>query len=214
MAIAPNESLVTFILAGASSILYVDEVGYSFVNEPFDRVEFSNDKLRAATTAAGATPLIQTNWTGQRIQLGIVCTGDSPRPLNSDDSNASNIKQRFNIERFTLNGAVSLASEVDEVRIIAEAHQKLLSKFQYHIAKGGMDISYLGLVAMQAETFSYLTSTGLTVTGPAIGTGTNMLLSSFSTDVAYEVSLPTSGSLVLQKWSAVVESRSITSLGA
>src|SRR5690242_8519248 len=101
MPILPRESLVTVISSGASSTLYADEVQYTFVTEPFDRVEFSNEKLRAAKTSNGAVPLIVTTFGGLPIQLGIVCTGDSPRPLTPDDANAANIKQRFNIDRFT-----------------------------------------------------------------------------------------------------------------
>ena len=214
MAISPRESLVTFILSGASSTVYADEVQYAFITDPFDRLEFSNDKLRSAKTSTGASPIIVTTFGGLPVQIGVVCTGDSPRPLTPDDANATNIKQRFNVDRFTIQGGISLATELAEIRTIAEDHQKRLAKFNYHISKAGLDISYTALVAMQSENFSYLTSTGLTIVGPAIGVGTNMLISSFTTDVAFEVTQPGGGSLVLQRWSMVVEHRTISSLGA
>lgn len=208
MAITPKESQLTFILSGASSVVYADEIQYAFVTEPFDRIEFSNEKLRSATTTTGASPIIVNNWTGQRVQMGTICTADEPRPLTPDDANVDNIKRRWNIDRFTISGGVSLATQLDDITTIAIAHQKLLAKFNQHIAKGSMDISYTALKAMQLISLNYLSTTGLTVTGPALGTANNVLIASWNTDVAYEVLLPGGSSLVLQKWSAVLEVRS------
>lgn len=203
--VAPRGSLILF---NTPASVYVDTVEYEFVVEPFDRVEYSNPKLRSAPTSSGAQPMIVNTFGNKPIQLASSCTGDSARPLIPDDSNINSIKQQFNIDRYTISGSPSVAAQVDALYTVAKAHIKLLSKFQLHLEKANMELSYTALVAMQSETFSYLTSTGLDMTGASLGgTVSDVLITKFSPGVAYLIS--SSGSMI-KDWSMTVEVRTIS----
>ena len=203
--VAPRGSLITF---STPASVYVDTVEYEFVVEPFDRLEYSNSKLRTAPTSSGAQPMIVNTFGNKPIQLASACTGDSARPLTPDDSNINSIKQQFNIDRYTISGSPSLSSQVDAIYTVAKSHIKLLSKFQLHLEKAGMELSYTALVAMQSETFSYLTATGVDLTGTSLGgTLEDVLITKFSPGVAYLVS---SSGTIIKDWSMVVEVRTIS----
>lgn len=205
MALSPRGSVIVFTIPAS---VYVDSVEYEFITEPFERQEYSNPKLRTAPTSSGATPMIVQTFGNKPIQLASACTGDSARPLIPDDANVNSIKQQFNIDRYTISGSPTPASAVDALYTAAKAHIKLLSKFQLHIEKASMELSYTALVAMQSETFSYLTSTGLDVAGASLGgTIEDILITRFSPGVAF---LTSSSGSVIKDWSMTFEVRTIS----
>lgn len=212
MAILPRGSKLNFTGAITAQV-YIDSLEYQFEVQKFDRLEFSNEKLREAKTSSGATPLIVPTFGNKPIQLAVSCTGDSPRPLVPDDANLGNIKQKFNIRRYQIKGSPSLASEVDALYGLSVTHGQYLSFFDYQLAQAGMDISYNYMVGLQANNFSYLVNSGLTMTGPALNgaTETNMFISAFKAGVEYEVTLPTGQSLVLRSFEMTIEARAIMS---
>lgn len=204
----PSGALLSFTGSGAAISLYADSIDYDFVVEPFERQEFSNPKLRSAPTASGALPMIVTSFGGKPIQLASTCTGDSPRPLNPDDSNINSIKQQFNIHRYTIAGAPSLGSQVDRLYTISQDHLKRLGTFQLHLEKASMELSYPVLILMQNVTFSYLTSPGLSVTSTALdGTIPRVLIQSFSPGVAYTT---TSTGVLVKDWKLTFDVRTIS----
>lgn len=208
----PNESLLTFASGAGSYAVYVNTVTQDFDFLNFDRLEFSNQKLRAAPNALGGLPIIQVNYANLPIQLSSNCAGDSPRPLTPDDANIYTIKQRFNITRFTIQTAPNLSSTMDAIYIMYKNHKKLLGIFDLYLQQLQMDISYNALVAMQANTFSYLTSTSLNVSGNAIGgTASSLLITNYSNSVEYEVSLPGSGYTLLKSATITLENRVVVS---
>jgi hypothetical protein len=153
------------------------------------------------------------NIANSPIQFGVVCTGDSPRPLGpTSAANLALANQRLNIARLTLRGAPTLSNQLYPLTTLSLAHQKLLNNFQYHQTKGSSEISYTDLVALQAETFSYLTTTGLNVTGDSLGgTVSNVLIRDMSADVAYEVTLAGGAKQLVQTWSMTLDSITISS---
>jgi len=216
MAIFPSGSPATFTWSsGASSTsVYLDEVTLAFVVEPFQRMEYSNERRRSVKNSNGGLPKIVTSIANTPLQIDVSCSGDVPRPLGPDSlTNINNINQRFNIQRYSLRGAPSRNSEVIKLYNLAVAHNKLLNNFQHHLYKGSSaDISFTDLDNLTTENFSYLTSTGLSLTSDAIGgTATHMLISEFTMSVVYEVTLADSSKLLLQDWSMVVENRTISS---
>lgn len=83
------------------------------------------------------------------------------------------------------------------------------------LKSGSLDTEYAELVALQSETFSYLTTTGITLSGPTIGAPeTNMLITAFSTPVEYEIPLDEAGdtSAVYYVFSLVIENRRIAAM--
>lgn len=219
MAIFPSGSQATFTWSsGASSaVVYLEEVSMSMVIEPFQRMEYSNERLRSVKNVNGGLPKIVTSITNTPLQLDVSCSGDVPRPLGPDSlANINNINQRFNIQRYTLKGSASRHSEIIKLYNLAVQHQKLLNNFQLHLYKGSSaDISIGDLQALQAENFSYLTNTGLSLASDAInGTATQMLISEFAMSVAYEVTLADSSKLLLQEWTMTIENRTISSQAA
>ena len=208
----PSGALLTFTGSGAPISLFADSIDYDFVVEPFERLEFSNPKLRAAPTAIGSLPLIVTSFGGIPIQLASTCTGDVPRPLNPDDNNINSIKQQFNIDRYTIAGAPSLGSQVDLLYSISQDHLRRLSTFQLHIEMASMELSYPALLNLQTQTYGYLTNTGLTVTSNALGgIVPRVLIQSFSPGVAYTT---TSAGVLVKDWKLTFDVRTISDRAA
>jgi hypothetical protein len=194
----------------------VDELSYTFLRQNFDRLEFSNVKLKEAPTSTGALPLIVTAFGGQLIQLASTCTNDSPRPLGPDDANIGNIKQCFNITRYTLRGAANTETDIGNLFQIWNYHCDLLNAFDLYLQELNMFVSYSFLVdTLQPLDFSYLTTTGVSMAGPALfQTENNLLISSFTGGVIYESQVPGgSNSTVLQDFEMVIENRVISSQG-
>lgn len=210
MPVNPPGSSIIVYTTSASATLFVEEVQYEFIIEPFERREFTNGLLRSVPTTTGAKPLIVTSFGGKPIQIGITCTGDSPRPLTPDDSNIDSIKQRFDIQRWTIRGAPNTAAAADQLITWATDHYKRLTRFQLHLEKTSMELSYTAISALQAENFSYLTSTGLNMIGDSIGgTATELLISQCNTDVAYEVTKNDNTKVLLKSWALTIENRVI-----
>lgn len=214
MPVNPIGTLITFTNAASTSVsLYASEVTRTKIIEPFTRVEFSNDKLRGAKNDLGGLPMIVTTIANTPIQLSISCAGDSPRPLTPDSiSNLNSINQKFVIDRFTMRGTPQDISSLEVVLAQAIDHENRLQKFVYHATKANSDISYNDLVALQSETFSYLTSTGVSIAGNVLGgTYTNMLIVSFDMDFTHEVRQRDGSVLRLASWSMVIDQRAISS---
>lgn len=207
MAIKPGGSTLTI---NGNSVI-VDDVVVSQEHQLFQRLEYSNNRIRTAKNSDGSSPIFIPLLGGRIVQLAATCGGSqSIRPLSPDS--ADSILKRFNITKYTLRGGSSLAINVNNLVTLAAAHQKLLARFEAHIQKAQMDISYTDLIALQAETFSYLTASGISMSGNALqGTVTNILVTQFTAPVEYEVPTPAT---VLKSWSAVIETRTIENASA
>lgn len=219
MPIKPGSSPISFtvVTSGVSGTLYCNDISFTRVIQNFDRTEFSNARLRAAPTTTGATPLIVPAFGNQPVQLLTTCTDDVPRPLTPDDDNIANIKQRFNIIRYVIQGAVSAGADVSNLYTVWADHIIRLNRFDLHLAKLQMDLSIDYITGMQGADFNYLTSTGLTFTGNALGGTplTNMLITDYVIGVEYEARLPdgSGNSTVLYDFQLTIENRTITPQG-
>jgi len=216
MAIRPGSTQISLIISGGTATLYADEITYTRDILDFDRLEFSNAKLRDAPTTTGAKPIILEAFGGQPIQLATTCTNDVIRPLGPDDNNISSIKQRFNIQRFTIKGAPSTTANTDLVYTQALTDQNLLNTFGLYQDELNMELSITYLESLQSQTFSYLTTTSTSLTGPAInGTISNLLITEYTPDVAYEYQVAGgSTSVVARAFTLTLEQRTLTSRGS
>lgn len=165
MPIRPAGSLI--YVAGVPAT--VREVKYTFDVEFFERVEFSNEKLRAAKNVDGSKSIFIDLFGGKVVQFASTCnTYNTVRPIGPDDANVDDIKKRWDIRKYSLSGDVNNTGSVQTLQAYHQVHKTYLTRFQAHIQQSGMDLSYTALVALQAETFSYLTSTGLSIYGNPI----------------------------------------------
>lgn len=217
MPLLPPESAITYSGGTGSGTVYVNEVTLTEAYQNFDRLEFSNAKLRDAPTSTGAKAMIVPAFGNQPIQLLTTCTGDVPRPLGPDDSNIANIKKRWNIQRFTIRGAANNFTDVGNLLNTFQTHLVLLNGFDLYLGELSMDLSITYITTtLQALTFSGITGTGFTIAGKALGgTYNNMLITAFEGDAMYEAPLNdgSGNSTVLYGFTATIENRTLNSQG-
>lgn len=214
MPIAPVGSSV--VING--NTLFVSDVKVSFITEFFDRLEFQHARLNSAPNSVGQHALKTTLLGDTRAQIVIGALSFTPVvPQNPDvlvsGSNFGNVKKKFNILRYELSGAPSDSGSVSNVLTTAKNHIQQLAVFQAYLDKASnMDTEYNELIALQSETFSYLTNTGISMSGNSLnGTVDNILITSFSPDVVYEYPTDLVGGYQLfQTWTATIDVRTIT----
>lgn len=218
MPILPRGSIITLSQTSpgvVSSNVLVNEIRYRNDIVLFERPEFSNERLRQAKNTDGSVPIFQQLQGGRVAQFMPNCgSANTVRPLAPDDANIDNIFKRMVIKRYELVGLPSSPTEIDKVFAIAKAHKILRARFDAHQAKARADVSYNFLIAMQAETFSYMTATTLSMASLALGVytpETNMLITDFQPGVEYAVFNEEAGSSItlIRGWSATLESITI-----
>lgn len=210
MPIKPNGSQI--VINGSS--LMLDDLAITTEHQLFQRQEFEHNKLRQAKNTDGSTAIFITLLGGRVAQLASTCGAiQSVRPVTPDDSDINNIEQRFNITRYQLTGGPSSAASVNALKTLAALHQVLLARFEAHQAITQLDVSYQELVTLQAETFSYLTTTGISMSGAALDNSTvsNILVTQFNAPVMYEIPTPQT---LIKGWSATIEVRTIQAAAA
>lgn len=214
MALRPGAALLTFTnAASASTSLWVNEVVLTKIVEPFQRAEFLNSRTRETKNPSGGLPIIVNTIANLPIQIGVACAGDIPRVLGPEtDSTLNAYSQKFTIQRYTLRGASTPKANLDLVQATAILHESYLQKFAYHLARAGSDISYPDLLTLRTENFSYLTSTGVSISGNCLGgTASEMLIVSFQQDITTSVTQADGSQLLLAEWSMVIDNRTISS---
>lgn len=193
----------------------------SQITEPFDRLEYSYNRLKSAPNDLGQKALQATllGNTPAQIVIGSISFQQTlvlKPDVTSTSSNFQNFKKKFNITRYEITGGASLNDNVNAVQVIAKNHAQQLSKFQAYLQKSAsLDTSYEELLALQSENFSYLTTTGISAVGNIMeGTVTNVLITSFTPSIEYEELLNEAGDDydLLKSFSMTLEVRTITSL--
>lgn len=204
----PEGALLTI----AANTVVVKSLTYATGYIPFERMEFDNTKLRDAKTANGERRVIIELLGGKSAQIVTSCASTTAVPLVPNTETVFNlVNKRFNFVRFSVTGDISEATAVNSLFTTAQAHQALLARFDAHIKRASGDISYEDLIAMQAETFSYLTTTSVTITGTAVDiAGSNVLITSM--EVNNEASIPVDG--FFKTYNLTLEIRTISNLSA
>ena len=220
MPISPQGSLLTFtwsvpMTSVVTAYVAVESIAYSFVQVPFKRPEFAHQRLLDAPNVDGSKPVINYLIGNRPVQYFTNCNpNETARALTPDDSVIDSVYQRFDTRRYEIVGLYSSpASQVNKIDNISKAHQVLLAQFATHqeiAASGNVSFHYLTTVS-QAETFSYLTTTYLSVSGPALGAYSpenNLILTDFKPDVTHEI--PSGANAGVWKvWKATLENRVI-----
>lgn len=206
MPLFPKGSALTFVLSASSvsaTVLIDGDVRYKTITQDFIRKEFSNAFLENLPEADGSMPQYVTNVVGGKVHVDYDC-GDysGPRATTPDDANLNNIMKKFTIERWTIKGAPSSPSAIDQLATVARDHARRLAVFDSYIKRFDQKLSYGYIYGLRSETFAYLTTTGLNVSGAAM-TKNNILIRDLDLGISHEN--PRLGVVVTKDWSMVVD---------
>jgi hypothetical protein len=219
--VRPLGANITINISASSYDLYIAEIKKTFVMEPFDRTEFQHDRLRSAPNLKGQKALTATLLGNTPCQIIIgpvgstISFGDAI-PLNPDvtitSTNFQNIKRRWDITRYTIQGLPTLAASVDAIQARFVVDTGKLTRLQAHVAKAAsMETEYLELIALQgaSSTFTDLSSTGVSASGNSLGgTVSNILITSFEPSVDVEEIIDEYGTCrLLKSFSMTFETR-------
>jgi hypothetical protein len=212
MPIFPEGSLLTFAdsVTSQTAVTAVNDLHFRTAKQSFKRLEFDHARLREAPNPDGSMPIISQLIGGVPIIHFDTCNEDErARDLDPNDNVYDDIYKRFDIRQYEIIGANSLASETNKLFAIAKNHSVLIARFDAFITAASAYVSVDFLTAMQAEDLSYMTTTGLTMSGPALESfspETNMLISEFVPNVTREIPLDASGStsMVMRAWTMTI----------
>lgn len=220
MAIKSGFSTISFTNSSnptvSGSLVISEERGKDeFVS--FKRTEWTGDRMRSAKNEDGSLPVFGLGTGGTPLQYFSNCNpNETARPTDPDDDRIDSIFKRFDTVQWRIIGDVSEAADVAKLRSVCQEHKTRLARFEAHqeIAQSG-DVSYTFLTEqLQPETFSYLTTTNLSMTGRVFGdavTEVNLLLISFEPITEYLIPLfgEPSNTDVLKGWEMILERRVI-----
>ena len=186
----PPGQLITLASGNSTINLAVSGIRYTYLTAPFDRPEFTSELQMKAPETDGGYAMFDYTASNKRFQFFTGCTPQTARRTTPDDSVVTSIYKRWDISRFEIEGADTLEADIDNTATIYKAHLSRDAQFKAHIeeVRGNMSITYL-VSTLQADTFSYITSTSLTMSGRPFGAMagnsglTNCLITSFEPDV-------------------------------
>ena len=209
--ILPKGSSLTLTIGATSLTLFVDEVRDTFLNQGFERTEFSYDRLlQAPNLVDGSMPVIIYGFGNVPVQITSTCSSITPRVLLPDDAVVGSVKQRFNIHQYELVLSENLAATIDSIASTAQTHANYLARFDADMGKRSMKVSYEQLITWQSETFSYLTSTTVSMSGSQVPSESNLLITNYQRGVLVEVP-GTTQDVVLKGGSLTLQVRAISS---
>jgi len=188
MSILPRGSQIVLTIADTPLTLFVDELKDSYTTQAFERPEFSYHRLlQAPNQVDGSMPVIVYGFGNVPTQITSTCSSIAPRVLTADDPVIPEILQRKNIHQYEIPLIENLAATVDAIPATARQHSLFLARFEADMKKRSEYVSYEQLLAWQAENFSYLTSTNVSISGVQIPSESNCLIVNFQRGVAVEV---------------------------
>lgn len=210
--IKPEQAYILVSLSGTTATLYCEDIDYGFYSEPFQRIEYTHEKQRnALELTTGARPEYGYSVSGvpyQVIYTGGGITPATARNLLPDDNDVNNIYRRFDGIRYNFKGTTSINTDVVLAHQWASQHRILINQFKAHQLQAQGAVSIQFILNFQAETFSYLTTTGLTVVSGSLGTLNNLLIEDFKVIGDYEIPLAV-GNQVLFAWTMTAKSTQI-----
>lgn len=192
MPIKPENSYIILQNGASSATLYCEDISFSQISEPFVRQEYQRDTLRKALENTGTAPLIVQLIYGVPAQItstGAITT--TARSLLPDDTALTSIYQKLYTTRYVLKGNTSLNTDTGLAFTWSTAHRILQDRFAAHSKYASAAVSVQELISLQSETFSFLTTTGVTFTSGAIGVVNNVLIRDFNVDLDFYI--PSSG---------------------
>lgn len=206
----PLGRFATFSLSASSSTLYIREINFDTESTLFTRSEKSHETLKNAPENTGNMPTFSQSLNGAPVQF-IYGGATTARNLTPDDSIIDQIEQKFFFNRYTISGTISGASDIALMFTWAAQHKALQDKFEAYQKKINDKISFQLLTTLGGETFSYLTTTGLSLTGSTLGNLNNLLIRSFSCNPVRDIQGLPSGQRLLYEWNGVFDQITIGS---
>lgn len=216
MAIKPDGSEISFTNTSpnVSGTLYLIDMKYEDLYRMFQRHEYKGETQRQAKNVDGSVATFYLVNGGRPIQFFSDCNANErARNLDPDDNRIDNIYRRFDITRWVFFGEASEKSDIDAFRQVHQDHLTRRARFDAHmeIARGDVSIDFIN-EELIPETFSFMSSTGLTLSGRPFGeegvavSQANLLIERFQPILEYEVpSLDGSTSDCLLGYEIVVE---------
>jgi hypothetical protein len=199
----PSGQLIALSVGDTNLTLAVVDIKYHAYTLPFERPEYSTEKQKSAPELDGGIPNFDTTAGGHIFQIFTGCGDETSRPTIPDDvatydcsasgqagytgntqSGINSILQRFDILHFDVEGTDTYESEIDGALVLSQQHAVLRAQFDQQFAALKQYCSINFLSAAQASTFSYITGTGLTMSGRPLAsnlatTFPNCLITSF-----------------------------------
>lgn len=206
----PLGRFATFTMGASSSVLYIREINFDTESTLFTRSEKSHETLKNAPEDTGNMPTYAQTLSGAPVQF-IYGGGTTARNLTPDDSIIDSIEQKFFFNRYKISGTISGASDIALMFSWAASHHVLQDRFDAYQKKINDKISVQLLTSLGGETFSYLTTTGLSLTGSTLGTLNNLLIRSFSVNPVRDIQGLPSGQKLLYEWNGTFDQISIGS---
>lgn len=206
----PLGRFATFSLSASSAVLYIREINFDTESTLFTRSEKSHETLKNAPESTGNMPTYGQSLIGAPVQF-IYGSATTARDLTPDDSIIDSIEQKFFFNRYTIGGTISGASDIALMFAWAAQHRVLQDRFEAYQKKIGDKISYQLLTTLGSETFSYLTTTGLSLSGSTLGTLNNLLIRSFNVNPVKDIQGLPSGQKLLYEWNGTFDQLSIGS---
>lgn len=223
MPIKPGPVSISFTVGASSYDLQAETINVTYETQPFDRVEFSSDKLKSVPLANGAVPQIVQLLGGIPAEIVIDCAVGPdyiPRPLLPDvvPTDTDLIKKRINITRYKVSvsspEASCLASIVDSVLGYVVTHKNLLTQFANRLAIFNGAVAYEQLLTAQADDIAALYfTTGVTFTAPGYSVSDVMIVDgSFSDEFRIPDGL--GGFVSYKTFDLVLEKRTVSAASA
>lgn len=199
----------TFSLSASSAVLYVKAITFETQSIAFTRTEKTHEKLAQAPESTGAQITRTQTLSGFPVQI-IYGGATTARDFTPDDANLGLIEQKFFLNRYTVTGDTSLSADTGLMFTWAAQHKTLQDRFDAYQKYINDNVSYQELVTLGAETFSYLTTTGLSLSGSTLGTLQNLLVREFNCIPSHDIQ-GGPGAKVLYQWTGVFDQISIKS---
>jgi hypothetical protein len=205
MALRPEYSSLSFIQAasGISATLFCDDISSQYELVDFERKEFSNAFLQNLPNSDGTLPIFQKNIQGKDVQVQFIgCGTNSTRNTLPDDANVAAILQRFTLRTYNIKGADSSPSDVNAIYNLSRDHKRRADVFKAYLKEFELKLSYQYFIALQTQMFTYLTQSGLSVTGLDISES-NVLIEDFNE--GYRFWTPGSNVVVVKDFSCKLQ---------
>lgn len=208
MPIRPEGSKLSFSGA-ATANLFLGSIVEEYTFEKFVRGEFLHKRQQEALETTGARPVYIQMLSGITVQISTTCGTSTPRPLTPDDGDLNNIYRRFDITRFTIKSLENTKTDTETLFNLSQQHKLIWERFNYRQElANSANVSINELETLQADNLSWITSSGLTMAGPALGSLSpinNMLIRSCTLEPVYEIP-GASSSTLYQELNLVIES--------
>lgn len=206
----PEGRYIVLSMGASSSTLYCSEISFDTESTAFTRIEKTHDKLKNVPENTGAQPTFAQSLAGFPVQF-IYSSATTARNLLPDDADLGAIEQKLFYNKYTLTGATSLSSDTALVFNWAAQGKTALDRFDAYQKYANDNVSYQYLVTLAAETFSYLTTTGISLTSSTLGNLSNVFIQSFTVNPTRDIQGLPSGQKVLYDWTMELRQYSIKS---